>query len=217
MKDSCKTAVVAAVAGGYLLGRTKKAKLALALASLFAGRRLGLDPQELIGKGLRKVGEIPQFEELGDQVRDQLMTAARTAVTSTVNRRLDSFSDSLHERTRTLTGEAEPEEPEEPEDEGPEDEEDQDEEGRDREAARRERRARRQGQSSRGERAAGTGASTATKKAGQARKRTSSTAKSASKTASKTAGKPAGKAAGGTAKKSAASAKKTAGRAGRGR
>ncbi|RCG17326.1 hypothetical protein DTL70_27525 [Streptomyces diacarni] len=104
MNDSCKTAVLAGVAGGYLLGRTKKAKLALAVGSLVAGRRLGLDPQELISKGVRKITETPQFEELADQVKDQMMAAARTAAGSVANRRIESLTDSLRARTDRLGG-----------------------------------------------------------------------------------------------------------------
>lgn len=99
MKFSCRTAVVSGVVGGYFLGRTKKGKLALVLASLFLGRRLGLGPQELIKKGVEKLAETPQIAELGTQVRQDLTKAARAALTSTLNRRIDSISDALHERT----------------------------------------------------------------------------------------------------------------------
>ncbi|MBO8186902.1 hypothetical protein [Streptomyces spirodelae] len=108
MTDSCKTAVLAAVAGGYLLGRTRKAKLALTLGSVVAGRRLGLDPQELLRQGVRKLAETPQFEELTDQIKHQLMAAARTAASSTANRRLESLADSLRDRTARLGGEGGP-------------------------------------------------------------------------------------------------------------
>ncbi|MBO8194048.1 hypothetical protein ITI46_20615 [Streptomyces oryzae] len=104
MTDSCKTAVLAAVAGGYFLGRTRKAKLALTLGSVVAGRRLGLDPQELLRTGVRKIAETPQFEELTDQIKHQLMAAARTAVSSAANRRLETLADSLRERTDRLGG-----------------------------------------------------------------------------------------------------------------
>lgn len=104
MDDSCKKAALIAVAGGYLLGRTKKGKLALVLGSVFAGRKLGLDPQKLISKGIHKVAETPQFEELSSEVKDQLMTAARTAVSALANRRIESLTDALRERTDGLSG-----------------------------------------------------------------------------------------------------------------
>ncbi|MET9858462.1 hypothetical protein ABZY93_03900 [Streptomyces smyrnaeus] len=105
MTDSYKAAVLAAVAGGYFLGRTRKAKLALTVGSVVAGRRLGLDPQELLRQGIQKLAETPQFEELTDQVKHQLVAAARTAVSSTANRRLESLADALRDRKDRLGGE----------------------------------------------------------------------------------------------------------------
>ncbi|MEU2722483.1 hypothetical protein [Streptomyces smyrnaeus] len=105
MTDSYKAAVLAAVAGGYFLGRTRKAKLALTVGSVVAGRRLGLDPQELLRQGIQKLAETPQFEELTDQVKHQLVAAARTAVSSTANRRLESLADALRDRRDRLGGE----------------------------------------------------------------------------------------------------------------
>lgn len=112
MNDSCKTTVLVGVAGGYLLGRTKKARLALTLAALVAGRRLA--PQELLKSGARKLADTPQLAGLSDQVRDQMMTAARTAVGSLVDRRVASFTDSLRVRTDRL-GASEKEEDDEEE------------------------------------------------------------------------------------------------------
>jgi len=103
MTDSHKTTVLAGVAGGYLLGRTKKAKLALTLAALVAGRRLA--PQDLLGKGVRKITDTPQPAGLSGHVTDQMMTAARQAASSLVGRRVESLTDSLRERTDRL-GEA---------------------------------------------------------------------------------------------------------------
>jgi hypothetical protein len=100
MTDNCRTTVLAGVAGGYLLGRTKKAKLALTFAALVAGRRLA--PQDLLEKGARRLAGTPQLAGLSDQVKDQMMTAARTAVGSLVDRRVESITGSLRERTDRL-------------------------------------------------------------------------------------------------------------------
>ncbi|WP_406410022.1 hypothetical protein OG923_15465 [Streptomyces halstedii] len=124
MEDSCKKAVALAVAGGYVLGRTKKAKLALALGSLVAGRRLGLNPQDLLTQGFKKVTELPQFQELSVEVKGQLLTAARTAATAMANRRIEGLVDSLRERTEGLRGPGEAKD---------EDEEREEERGRDEE------------------------------------------------------------------------------------
>ncbi|MEU9633796.1 hypothetical protein AB0D80_05345 [Streptomyces tendae] len=104
MNDS-RTAMAAAVAGGYLLGRTKKAKLAFAVGSYLVGRRVGLSPGQVLGQGLGSLQRAPQFQELSEQVRSELLTAGRAAVTAAANRRLTGLADSLRDRTDALTGE----------------------------------------------------------------------------------------------------------------
>ncbi|MFD7062123.1 hypothetical protein [Streptomyces sp. NPDC059906] len=104
MNDS-RTAMAAAVAGGYLLGRTKKAKLAFAVGSYLVGRRVGLSPGQVLGQGLGSLQRAPQVQELTDQVRGELLTAGRAAVSAAANRRLTTFADTLRDRTEALTGE----------------------------------------------------------------------------------------------------------------
>ncbi|MCU7820190.1 hypothetical protein [Kitasatospora sp. DSM 101779] len=59
MKITTKIALGIAVVVGYVLGRLKKGRWALALATYFAGRRL--DPRELATEALRKLGdEVPE-------------------------------------------------------------------------------------------------------------------------------------------------------------
>ncbi|MFI0821799.1 hypothetical protein ACH4TX_33170 [Streptomyces sp. NPDC021098] len=102
--------IAVAVAGGYLLGRTKKAKLALGLGMLLAGKKITLDPQQLA----RAVADSPLLSGLNAQARKELTGAAKTAATRALSSRMDGLADSLHERTLSLRGEAEAEE--EPED-----------------------------------------------------------------------------------------------------
>ncbi|ATW51309.1 hypothetical protein [Streptomyces peucetius] len=102
MKDTTKLTVGAAVAGGYVLGRAKKGRLAFAVATYLTGRRLGLDPQQLITGGVRKLKDAPQLAGLGDQVRGELMDAGRQALAASADRRLAGLADSLHQRTRLL-------------------------------------------------------------------------------------------------------------------
>ncbi|GJF26420.1 hypothetical protein [Streptomyces sp. HO565] len=103
MNDS-KAALAAAMAGGYLLGRTKKARLAFAVGSYLAGRRLGLSPGQVLSQGLGRLQLAPAFQELSDQVRGELLTAGRTAVTAAANRRLAGLADTLRDRTDALNG-----------------------------------------------------------------------------------------------------------------
>ena len=142
-----------AVGAGYLLGRTKKLKMAVAVGGLVAGKKLNLSPRmvaELLQQQLRN---NPQFKEIGDQLREDLRGVGKAASGAMVERQLDALSDRLHGRTSQmrdqLTGavpggreddeaddEYEDEEPEEDEpedsasqeDEEPEDEEQEDEE-----------------------------------------------------------------------------------------
>ncbi|MEU6467958.1 DNA primase [Streptomyces massasporeus] len=141
-----------AVGAGYLLGRTKKLKMAVAVGGLVAGKKLNLSPRmvaELLQQQLRN---NPQFKEIGDQLREDLRGVGKAASGAMVERQLDALSDRLHGRTAQmrdqLTGavpggreddeadaEYEDEEPEEDEpedsasheDEEPEDEEPEDE------------------------------------------------------------------------------------------
>ncbi|WP_060883703.1 hypothetical protein [Streptomyces caniscabiei] len=113
----------AAVLGGYLLGRTKKAKLALGLGALLAGSQVR--PGQL-GKAL----DAPFLSDLTRQVRAELAGASKAAATSVLSTKADHLAGALHERTAGLRERAEgnggahddePEPEEEPEQE-PEDE-----------------------------------------------------------------------------------------------
>lgn len=112
--------IAVAVAGGYLLGRTKKAKLALGLGMLLAGKKITLDPQQLA----RAVADSPLLSGLNAQARKELAGAAKTAATSALSTRMNGLADSLHDRTLSLRGEEdeeradeEPAEDDEPADE----------------------------------------------------------------------------------------------------
>ncbi|MEU0837457.1 histone protein, partial [Streptomyces sp. NPDC005969] len=145
MDDTAKVTLAAAVLGGYVLGRTKKGRLALTIATYLAGRRFGLEPRQLAAEGMRRLGEIPQFADLQEQLKGEALDAGRKAVTAAVDRGMGSLADALSERTARLgekqeAGEeegdeyepeeegAEYEEEEEPEEEGAEYEEEEEEE-----------------------------------------------------------------------------------------
>ncbi|MFE5966568.1 hypothetical protein [Streptomyces sp. NPDC056463] len=88
----------AALVGGYLLGRTKKAKLAIGVGMFLAGRRLDLDPRR-IGKLL---AASPVAGALSEQVRRELFEATKSAATQALTKRASGLADSLQERTRAL-------------------------------------------------------------------------------------------------------------------
>ncbi|MFJ8673176.1 hypothetical protein [Streptomyces sp. NPDC093589] len=119
-----------ALVGGYFLGRTKKAKMAIGLGMFLAGQKLNLDPKQL-GK---LVANSPVLGSLNAQVREELVDATKSAATSALTQRISGLTDSLHERTLDLN-DADSDNgrrAEEPADEAPP--EDQDEPGDDTEA-----------------------------------------------------------------------------------
>ncbi|WP_251982546.1 hypothetical protein [Streptomyces violaceusniger] len=97
--------ITVAIVGGYLLGRTKKAKLAFGLGMLLAGKKITLDPQQL----KKSLAEMPLLSGLNGQVRQELVDATRQAATKAVSDRVGGLADSLHERTALLRGAGEEE------------------------------------------------------------------------------------------------------------
>ncbi|MER6714467.1 MULTISPECIES: DNA primase [unclassified Streptomyces] len=88
-----------AIGAGYLLGRTKKLKMAVAVGGLVAGKKLNLSPRmvaELLQQQLRN---NPQFKEIGDQLREDLRGVGKAASGAMVERQMDALADRLHGRT----------------------------------------------------------------------------------------------------------------------
>ncbi|MFB7992385.1 histone protein [Streptomyces sp. NPDC056002] len=120
MADVPKIALAAAVLGGYVLGRTKKGRVAFAMATYMAGRRFGLEPQQLLTEGVKRLRELPQFADLNEQLRGEVLEAGRKAMSTVADRKLADLADVLHQRTESIgsKGKEEPQDDgEEPEDE----------------------------------------------------------------------------------------------------
>lgn len=88
----------AALVGGYLLGRTKKAKLAIGFGMFLAGKKLSFDPKQLA----KLVANSPVLGSLNDQVRRELVDATKSAATNALTQRVSGLADSLHQRTLGL-------------------------------------------------------------------------------------------------------------------
>ncbi|MFB9466733.1 DNA primase [Streptomyces cinereospinus] len=88
-----------AVGAGYVLGRTKKLKLAFAVGTLVAGKRMNLTPRALADLVSGQLRNNPQFKELGDQLRQDLRGVGGAATGALVERQLDALADRLHDRT----------------------------------------------------------------------------------------------------------------------
>ncbi|OON81753.1 hypothetical protein [Streptomyces tsukubensis] len=91
-----------AVGVGYILGRTKKAKFAFAVATFVAGRRTQLSVQGISGLVGDLVSEQiaanPQFKEVSDKLKDMGANAADGLLTRT----LDGLADRIADRTDTV-------------------------------------------------------------------------------------------------------------------
>src|SRR5687767_5313655 len=88
-----------AVGAGYVLGRTKKMKLAFAIGTMVAGKRMQLSPRALADLVSQQLQNNPQFKEIGDQLREDLRGVGQAASGALVERQLDAFADRLHGRT----------------------------------------------------------------------------------------------------------------------
>ncbi|MEU0071739.1 DNA primase [Streptomyces sp. NPDC006332] len=94
-----RTAMGLAVGAGYLLGRTKKMKLAFAVGSLVAGKKMNLTPKGVAELVSQQLQNNPQFKEIGDQLRQDLRGVGKAASGAMVERQIDAIADRLHGRT----------------------------------------------------------------------------------------------------------------------
>jgi len=127
-----RTGLGLAVGAGYLLGRTKKLKLAFAVGTLVAGKRMHLSPRAVADLVSQQLLKNPQFKEIGDTLRQDLRGVGKAASGAMVERQIDAIADRLHGRTAQvrdqLSGMA-PEVPGLSDDEDDEPEEDEESEG----------------------------------------------------------------------------------------
>ncbi|MGW8380358.1 DNA primase [Streptomyces sp. ODS28] len=130
-----RMALALAVTGGYVLGRTKKMRLALGVGGMVLGRRLNLGPRQLAGMLGEQIKDNPQLAELGGQLREDLSGVGRAATGALVSRQLENLADSLHGRTEdirdglgaAIPGEVVDSEEDEQEEQGRDEERDEDE------------------------------------------------------------------------------------------
>ncbi|MFJ8542646.1 DNA primase [Streptomyces sp. NPDC093586] len=94
-----RTALGLAVGAGYLLGRTKKLKMAVAVGTMVAGKKLNLTPKGIAELVSTQLQNNPQFKEIGDQVRTDLRGVGKAASGALVERQIDALADRLHGRT----------------------------------------------------------------------------------------------------------------------
>ncbi|MEV2252869.1 DNA primase [Streptomyces sp. NPDC050147] len=88
-----------AVGAGYVLGRTKKMKLAFAVGTMVAGKRMNLSPRALGDLLSQQLQNNPQFKEIGDQLREDMRGVGKAASGALVERQISGLADRLHGRT----------------------------------------------------------------------------------------------------------------------
>jgi hypothetical protein len=107
MKGGVQTALALGV--GYVLGRRRKMRLATMLAFGAATGGIAKFGPMALRQGTKYLGSTdiagalgPQVGEIVSAVRGELLDAAKAAAVASVTSRIDSLSDSLHERADAL-------------------------------------------------------------------------------------------------------------------
>jgi hypothetical protein len=98
----CGARVALGVAGGYFLGRTKKMKLALALAGMAAGKRAG-GPGQLLAQGTKLLGQSPEITRLTDELRGRLLDAGKGAAVAIATKQVEALTERVVNRVGDLT------------------------------------------------------------------------------------------------------------------
>jgi hypothetical protein len=88
----CGARVALGIVGGYVLGRTKKMKLAMMLAGRAAGEGAG-GPGELLARGAKLLSSSPELAQLTDQVRGRLIEAGKGAAMGMAAHQVESLAD----------------------------------------------------------------------------------------------------------------------------
>ncbi|HET6500801.1 MAG TPA: hypothetical protein VFG87_08565 [Amycolatopsis sp.] len=111
--------VAAGVGLGYLLGRTRKMRLALMIAAAGATGTVR-SPRALVQQGLKQLGSSPELGKITEMARGELLNAAKSAAVSVASHRIDSLNERLQERAGVPGGATPGAEQQEPEPAAPE-------------------------------------------------------------------------------------------------
>ena len=94
--------LVAAIIGGYLLGRTKKLKFAIMVGGALAGKKITTDPTELFKLATKVVGQSPELQRLNEAVQGRLLEAGKDATLAIASSRMEALTDNLVHRVETI-------------------------------------------------------------------------------------------------------------------
>ncbi|MDT0328308.1 hypothetical protein [Nocardiopsis lambiniae] len=116
--------ILVAAGAGYVLGRRRKFKLAVALAMYIAMKKLKIDPRELVREIKGEIASSPLLDQLKKETREQLTGVGKSTVDTLVTGWAERMAGALNERTERLNGgNGEPTDEEKDEQEQTEDEE----------------------------------------------------------------------------------------------
>jgi hypothetical protein len=87
--------VALAVGTGYLLGRTRRMRIALMLAAAGVTGKFPAMPAGLVAQGLKSLGASDQLHDLTDQLRGEVLNAAKAATLAAATHRVDALNDRL--------------------------------------------------------------------------------------------------------------------------
>ncbi|MEU6841606.1 DNA primase [Streptomyces sp. NPDC046716] len=88
-----------AVGAGYFLGRTKKLKLAFAVGTMVAGKKLQLSPKMVMDLVRTQLDNNPQFKELGGQLRQDFRGVGKAATGAILERQMEGLATRLQSST----------------------------------------------------------------------------------------------------------------------
>lgn len=92
--------VAIGVAAGYLLGRTRKMRLALMIAGAGLTGARGGSPSALLKRGISVLGSVPEVAELAETAKNELLGAAKAATVTAATKRVESLSGRLQDQIR---------------------------------------------------------------------------------------------------------------------
>jgi len=87
--------VALAVGAGYFLGRTRKMRFALMLAAAGLTGKFPTTPTALAAQGLKSLGATADVSQLSQQLRGEVLNAAKAAALAAATKQVDSLNDRL--------------------------------------------------------------------------------------------------------------------------
>ncbi|WP_433709188.1 hypothetical protein ACQP2U_21910 [Nocardia sp. CA-084685] len=119
MKGGARIAIGVGI--GYLLGRTRKMRFALALAGAAMSRRSAGVSGELLEQGTSLLKSSPELAQITDTVKGELLGAVRSAAVTAASNRIDALNARLQQRavpdSQEVRGESQERDSDEDEDE----------------------------------------------------------------------------------------------------